>query len=153
MRKFIFLLSSLFLVLYGYSQSSMRVEVLHPISCPGAADGKLVLHAIGGVAPFTYNWINLKTNQEFYTTDSIRGGLPSADYNISINGADGKSFDSTYSFKDPAPLLVIANSLSGCYGGNNGSCTATVSGGNAPYNYTWSVSPLPTPYCNSKNRQ
>ena len=138
MRKFVFLLLSLFLVLYGHSQNSMRVDVLHPISCFGASDGQLLLHAIGGVAPFTYNWINLKTSQEFYSTDSIRGGLSAANYYISITGADGKSFDSNYTFKNPDSLSVIATSLNGCYGGNNGSATATVYGGNSPYIYKWS---------------
>jgi gliding motility-associated-like protein len=49
------------------------------------------------------------------------------------------------SLLEPTPLTIGFNVVQvACTGGNNGSATAIVSGGNAPYTYAWGTSPLQT---------
>ncbi|MFZ4634166.1 MAG: SprB repeat-containing protein, partial [Saprospiraceae bacterium] len=101
------------------------------ISCFGGANGAVNTSASGGSPPYTYLWTNGQT------TSNI-SGLTSGSYTVTVT--DSKSCTKTSTTILTQPTLLVAN-MSGvnisCFGGANGTATASVSGGSAPYTYLW----------------
>src|SRR5205085_6022418 len=60
-------------------------------------------------------------------------------YTVTITDANGCTLTATAVVTDPAVLVnAPAQVNAACNGGNTGSATANVTGGNAPYFYQWS---------------
>ena len=76
-------------------------------SCIGAFDGRLTAVAIGGTAPYTYNWSNSAPS-------SIILGITSATYTVSITDANGCSSSSSaaISVVDTIKPIVITQNVS-----------------------------------------
>ncbi|SFO41080.1 SprB repeat-containing protein, partial [Paenimyroides ummariense] len=105
------------------------------ITCNGANNGSVVLAPTGGVAPYTYLW------DTGATTSSITN-LPAGTYSVTITDANGCTLTETATITDPAVLAIASSSHTDVtwYGGNDGSATVSVTGGTAPYTYSWSPS-------------
>ncbi len=98
--------------------------------CPGDSAGSITIIVRGGAGPFTYHWSNGAT------TSSITGLKYSIDTGTVID-----SRGIAFTFIDtvgPAPMNVTFNVSNACYGGGAGTASANVSGGLAPFSYTWS---------------
>jgi hypothetical protein len=66
-------------------------------------------------------------------------GLAAGNYTVTVTSAIGCSTTATYQVTQPAPLNCTFNTVAViCNGGNNGSATAQVTGGHAPYTFLWS---------------
>ncbi|TXK71954.1 T9SS type A sorting domain-containing protein [Mesonia sp. K4-1] len=101
------------------------------VSCNGGNNGTVDLTVTGGTAPYTYAWNNTAT-----TEDMI--GLTAGTYSVTITDANGCT--ATESVDVLEPTVLSANAVAGnvsCNGGNNGTIDLTVTGGTAPYTYTW----------------
>lgn len=93
-----------------------------------------------GGAPITwnFNWTspsNVPGNTvKFYFIGNFCNG------NNNDSGDNALAFLETYPFSGPPPLAASINDINnvGCFGGNNGSATVTVTGGIMPYTYLWS---------------
>ncbi|REJ81962.1 MAG: T9SS C-terminal target domain-containing protein [Bacteroidetes bacterium] len=102
-------------------------------SSPLASDGTATANVSGGTGPYTYSWSN------FATTQSISGLSPGL-YSVTVTDANGCVKTGTY-----AVLMGNCNNLSVTVTGthatsftsNNGSATASVTGGTPPYSYQW----------------
>ncbi|MBI1184551.1 choice-of-anchor A family protein [bacterium] len=93
---------------------------------------------------FTYNWSNGASTQD---VSNLAPGV----YTVEITDCSGCSRILSFEITQPAPLsttLSITNVS--CFGGNNGSASATVSGGTAPYTYQWSTGATGTAISNQK---
>lgn len=102
------------------------------VSCNNAADGFINLSLSGGTAPYTYLW---NTGQSTVSISSIAAG----NYSVSIKDAYQCEITETFVITEPALLQVNATSANESYYQNNdGTATATVSGGTSPYSYSWS---------------
>ncbi len=102
------------------------------ISCFGGSDGSIQLTPDGGTAPYTYSWNTGATSKDIF-------GLSDGNYQVTITDANGCSIMETYTISMPTALLVSgtqSNVL--CNGQSTGNIDLTVSGGTAPYTYTWS---------------
>lgn len=85
----------------------------------------------GGTAPYSATWSNGTT------------GLSASNYtngNHSLTVFDANNCQQSTNFSiglldGPNPVLQLVNAT--CFGENNGSATITVTGGNAPYTFTW----------------
>jgi len=103
-----------------------------PVSCNDTCNGKLVATTSGGTTPYTYLWNGGET------TDSLVNTCPGAD-TINITDNNGCKFDTSATLFNPPPISVnniIVNST--CNTTNSGQVTVTVSGGVAPFTYSWS---------------
>lgn len=105
------------------------------VSCYGLQDGEITLTITnGGTAPFQYsanNGINYQTSNTFY---NLAAGT--ADYLVS--DANGCSNAITAIINQPEELGCIINTTNAsCYGECDGTATASVNGGTAPYTYDW----------------
>jgi len=102
------------------------------VSCFGGNNGTATASASGGTAPYTYLWSN-------GATTSTITGLPAAVYNVTVTDANDCTATATATVDQPAALSVAGSGTDvGCFGGTNGSATATPTGGTAQYTYLWS---------------
>lgn len=104
------------------------------ISCNGLNDGEIVVNATGDQPPFTYVWTPAVGNA---TTAS---NLYAGNYTVSVTDAIGEITTQTFVITEPDALIISVDALvdTTCNGYNNGSASATVLGGTAPYTYAWS---------------
>ncbi len=103
------------------------------ISCNGLSDGGATSSAVGGIMPYTYAWSNGDT------TSSITGVLAGT-YSVTITDANGCTVVSSATVTEPAVLAAssaVTSNIS-CNGLNDGSGTASATGGTMPYAYLWS---------------
>ncbi len=121
--------------------SSLGCQVVYPpiilsstttnLSCNLANDGSINLSAIGGVSPLSYAWSNGSTTQDILN-------LSSGYYNVTVTDAVGQTESSTFYISEPSPIIITytVNSTSQT-GFSDGSIFTTVSGGTAPYSFSW----------------
>jgi hypothetical protein len=112
-------------------------QVTQPLSCHGGQNGAAELSITGGVAPYSIRWDNGSFSA---TPANLHGGINQ----VEITDANGAMVNHQVTVNEPAPISVQLNPLvypnglnvscADCY---NGSITASVSGGVAPYTYQW----------------
>ena len=109
------------------------------VSCNGANDGTASVIISGGTAPYSYNWNSIPPQ---YTP--LATGLAPGNYMLIATDANNCNISQSIVVSQPQPLtsnlLNIVNVS--CYGGNNGSVSALVNGGTAPYTYSWNTNPV-----------
>ena len=103
------------------------------VSCFGGSDGTASVTAGGGTPGYSYSWLPEAS------TGTTVSGLSIGTHSVQVTDSKNCVYTATYAISQPtAALTVSASSLPvSCFGGNNGSATSLVSGGTAPYNYTW----------------
>lgn len=102
------------------------------ISCFGGSDGSLQLSPAGGTAPYSYSWNTGATSQDIF-------GLSNGSYQVTITDANGCSIIENYTIAMPTAMLVTGTQVNVlCNGDNSGSVDLNVSGGTAPYTFSWS---------------
>jgi len=113
---------------------TLTITSITPSICTFFQNGGACVAVIGGVAPFTIVW-----NDPFTTVDSCITNVYASWYNPVVTDSNG-CVDS---------ILVIITNIAGptidsivttnvtCTGDSNGTATAFVSGGTAPFTYVW----------------
>lgn len=103
------------------------------VTCYGTATGAATVNA-NGTAPYHYNWSNTDT------VSSINN-VPAGVYDVTVVDALGCSTTTSQTVTEPAELTVSITTIDASCGVNNGSATATPSGGtpglNTAYTYQW----------------
>ncbi|WP_245882341.1 putative Ig domain-containing protein [Spirosoma oryzae] len=103
------------------------------VSCFGGSNGSATVSVNGGTGSYSYGWSPSVGKGETVT------GLLAGKYSVTVT--DGNGCLATHNFTITQPdALVITDSQTNpsAYGLANGSATASVSGGTAPYTYLWS---------------
>ena len=103
------------------------------VTCNGLSDGGATAAATGGNAPYTYSWSNGAT------TASITG-VSAGTYSVTVTDNKGCYDSASATITEPATLIANSQVTSNvsCSGASDGVVTASATGGNAPYTYTWS---------------
>jgi hypothetical protein len=102
------------------------------VTCNGNADGTATVIAFGGVGPYTYAWAPTGG------TAATETGLAAGNYTCTITDASGCTFDQMFFITEPAILSDVASQSDlTCNGNASGSITVNISGGTAPYSYSW----------------
>ena len=102
-------------------------------TCTNPCGGSIEVTANGGTAPYAYNW-----------SDSTLSGsslveLCAGTYCVTVIDANGCSATGCVEITAPTGIDVEVSSTNPtCYNYTNGSASATVIGGTAPYTYAWS---------------
>jgi len=104
------------------------------VSCFGDADGAIDLAMMQGTPPFTFQWTNGASTEDI-------AGLVSGDYGVFITDAVGCTYFTSITVGTPNVLSVNV-AVTPADNGDNGSATALISGGTAPYVYNWSTGNL-----------
>src|SRR5690606_18499248 len=102
------------------------------ITCNFANNGTATVSLTGGTAPYTYFWSSGMTTA---TATNLNAG----NYTVTVTDANGCKIAASVSITQPAALVVTptSNNIT-CFGLNDGSASISVTGGVAPYTYTWS---------------
>jgi gliding motility-associated-like protein len=108
----------------------------HPPTCHDGSDGWASATTTGGIQPYNIVW-NIPTMP---TTDTIFN--LTGDIYYSVTGTDANGCITTDSIMVVNPdslVLTMTGTDEACQQGNNGTTTATVTGGFTPYQYLWDV--------------
>ncbi|MDF2437336.1 MAG: hypothetical protein K0Q95_1712 [Bacteroidota bacterium] len=102
------------------------------VSCFNGVNGSATATVTGGTAGYSYNWAPMGGNAATAT------GLPAGTYTVTVTDAQGCVVTNSVTITQP-PALIAATTVvnESCNYLNNGSATATPSGGTAPYTYLW----------------
>ncbi|MBN4065852.1 gliding motility-associated C-terminal domain-containing protein [Candidatus Amoebophilus asiaticus] len=110
------------------------------VSCNGGNDGSITVTASGSTPPYVYSW-----NTAPPQSDSVATALSAGPYCVTITDANGCTATTCITVAEPPALAIaIAKTDVGCNGGDDGTATATASGGTSPFNYVWNTVPPQT---------
>jgi len=122
-------------VVVGQPAAALAVTgVVSNISCFGSTDGAVDITVTGGTAPYTYSWSNGAATEDV-------SGLASGSATVVVTDANGCSTSASFTITQPASALGVSNVTITdvlCNGGNTGAIDITVTGGTAPYTFSWS---------------
>lgn len=101
------------------------------IACFGAQDGSIEIIAEDGKLPYAYSWFDIPAGGNF------EENLNAGDYMFTVTDACGeKTF--TAEIREPAEFsLEVTKTDIACFGMATGQAEAIVTGGSAPYIYSW----------------
>ena len=126
------------------AQFTVNLTVTEP-NCYGLPTGSIAASVAGGTMPFTYVWST-------GATGSTLSNISAGSYSVTVTDGTGTSVSQSTTVNQPTVVTVslAANTCQIPF-----LITATGSGGNPPYNYTWSTgatgpvisTPNPGTYC------
>ena len=111
------------------------------ISCFGEMDGSVQANVSGGTPDYTFTW----TGTDGYgpTNDNPIENLPAGEYNVLVEDANGCTMENSIVLNEPDTFgialespLVNGNNIS-CNGGNDGSINLITTGGENPFDISW----------------
>ncbi|SHM61761.1 gliding motility-associated C-terminal domain-containing protein [Chitinophaga jiangningensis] len=102
--------------------------------CFGGSTGSATVSVTGGTAPYTYSW------SPGGGTNATATNLAAGTYTCNITDANGCTTSATATIGQPAAALASTTTQTDvlCFGASTGSATVSVTGGTAPYTYSWS---------------
>jgi gliding motility-associated-like protein len=104
------------------------------VSCFGNSSGAINLSVSGGTSPYFYTWSNGATSEDI-------NNLAAGTYTVNVHDNNNCTLSNSFTITEPtAPLslnLTGVNIL--CYAAATGSVSSNVSGGTAPYTYSWNT--------------
>lgn len=124
------------------SSIAVTVSAQTNVSCFGNNNGSATVTVSGGVAPYTYSW-NTSPVQTSATATNLSAGA----YLVTVTDANGCTGTANVNITQPASSInasISAQTNVACFNGTHGSATVTVSGGTAPYTYSWNTTPVQT---------
>ena len=110
--------------------------VVTNVACFGGNTGAINLTPIGGVGPYTFNWVSGPTTED-------RTSLTAGTYSVTITDANACTGTVNVTVTQPAAAVsgttVVTNVA--CFGGNTGAINLTPTGGVGPYTFNWVSGP------------
>ncbi len=114
------------------------VQSTKNLSCNNAANGSIITSISGGTTPYTYAWTG--TNGFTASTKDI-ANLAAGTYTLNVRDANTcPATQLAVTLTQPAAIIVSSQSVTNisCKNAGNGSITmSNVTGGIAPYTYSW----------------
>ncbi len=102
------------------------------INCSGNQTGMVEIIASGGTSPYNYHWNTGSTSSQI-------NNLGSGTYTVIVTDQNGCQLTNTFTITQPTtPLsLSLTSTDVTCYNVSDATINSQVSGGTAPYNYSW----------------
>ena len=112
--------------------SITNTKTVTNINCFGETTGSATLTVAGGTSPYTYLWSSGETTKDI-------AAKAAGSYIVTITDALGCTKKDTANITQPA-VLASSETVTNvnCFGQSSGSATLVVTGGTAPYTYSWS---------------
>ena len=100
-------------------------------------NGSAIASPIGGVGPYTYTWNSVPVQNT-----QAANNLGAGNYTVTVKDANNCIMTASVTISSTGSITTTAASTNvSCFGGANGSATATPLGG-GPYTYTWNSVPV-----------
>lgn len=116
------------------SSSPIQLELSHTdVLCPGEKTGTAKAVVTGGTPPYNFQWTN--STEIFYENPIINVGAGT--YNLSLQDTAGCSVTASVTISEPNVLNIDITTEHSYCNLSNGSATAAVTGGTAPYTFSW----------------
>ncbi|MFY9310410.1 MAG: hypothetical protein WAQ28_15295 [Bacteroidia bacterium] len=107
------------------------INIPTPATVCNGASATATATVSGGQAPYSFSWNSGQTTQSITATAGT--------YTLTVTDALNCTNTATVTISQATALVITPGSVDvGCFGGSNGSATATVSGGTPSYSYAWS---------------
>lgn len=113
---------------------TLSSNIIKDISCNGDCDGQVFINTRGGDILYTYSWNDPNNQSQIPAT-----GLCAGNYTVTATDANGCTATTSITLTDPPSLAVsTTNTNLVCSSDCNATATSIVSGGSAPYTFSWS---------------
>ena len=112
---------------------TLATQVNSNVSCYGGNDGSATIEPAAGHPPYAYLWNDGQTGA---TAFNLEAGV----YTVIVTDSIGCTATESILIEEP-PLLVVEQSditPASCFDSSDGSATIIISGGTAPYLFSWS---------------
>lgn len=136
--------SATIIILEPNAALALAVSSKTDVSCYGESTGTITAGAVtNAVGALIYSWKN-SANVEIGTLPSI-SNLPAGTYTLTVTDSCSSQSNSV-TIDHPASALTATKSQTNasCGGTATGSATVEISGGTAPYTYSWNTTPEQT---------
>lgn len=108
------------------------VPSIQGVSCTGESDGSISIDIIGGTGNYSISWSNGNNSTSI-------DNLSTGEYSVNIIDENGCLGEATFNVPESNPINInIFKSDISCNGLSDGSAQASISGGTAPYELSWS---------------
>lgn len=122
---------------------TVNVQISQPVSltgvmtsvdatCYGLNNGSATYTVSGGTAPYTYQW----DDAGFQTTVQAANIVAGA-YTVNVTDDNGCALIGTVNISQPTQMVANVNTVPTNCGQSNGQACVSISGGIAPYQYSW----------------
>ena len=112
---------------------NIKASILIPVRCYDDTTGSLTVTYTGDSSAISYSW-----DSDPVQTTRTAVHLGAGDYNVTILNSEGCPASANISLGEPPPLLYTTTLVKPACTASNGSISLAVSGGVAPYSYSWS---------------
>ncbi|WP_299108791.1 T9SS type A sorting domain-containing protein [uncultured Tenacibaculum sp.] len=105
----------------------------------GLSNGEISINVVGGTPSYTYEWRDAR-GTILSSTSAVLSGVKAGDYSVKVTDTKGCLVEATYRVTEPDLLTVAVRETSSILCKNEvGTLVADVTGGVAPYNYSWKL--------------
>lgn len=126
-------------IMIGQPTELLATTAFTPVICNGETNGMATVLSTGGTPFYTYQW-----NTTPMQTASSATGLAAGQYTVTTTDANNCNRIDTVNVTQPTDILVDLDSINvRCFGFNDGKAWVTVTGGVAPYIYSWNAGTTP----------
>lgn len=124
-------LTSLNVQLQQVNSVAISSSTVQPANCFGNLTGSIDIKVVNGTAPYQYIWSNGAVTEDL-------NGVGAGAYSVTVTDAAGCSVNSQYIITQPAAIQAsFSGTVPSCTGKDDGSITATVTGGVPGYSVVW----------------
>lgn len=116
---------------------SVTVDIQKDVFCYGGSDGAATAIVSGGTLNYTYNWSNSLSQTASDNATDLTAGTQT----VEVTDAHGCKVIEHFSISQPAVFSVnVTTTNANCPTSNDGSATGNITGGVAPYTFSWNGS-------------
>jgi len=116
------------------ASSLVSTQTSANITCFGGNNGSASVNVISGTPNYTYLWNNLSNS-------SAISNLVAGDYFVTITDGSNCQHVDSFTITQPADIAIqVTPNSAQCHGEASGVASASATGGNSGYNFTWSNS-------------
>jgi gliding motility-associated-like protein len=107
------------------------------LSCNSVSDGSIIIAASGGTMPYKYAW------SPNVSSTSTASNLDTNKYTITVSDNNNCQATTTVIITEPTAINAAISTVNTSCQLNDGSATATITGGALPYTYSWNTIHVP----------